>query len=190
MSGDESRVRLGEEKLPPACATARRRLSEALDGALGELDRAELEDHLSSCGPCRSAGEGLSRLRGALSALPRLALPGEDLEAVWARTVQAGRCAAPWWHGWRFAAGAAAAALAGVLAFAHRPAPPAQAELSAAELAKAQADLRLVAQLATRAVREAERGALGAALDRGVRPALRQAPVLRQSFADRSTRRD
>ncbi len=194
--GDGGPRAQGGEPAAFACALARRRLSEALDGPLSETERGALRAHLGECAACRAEEEGLSKLCGALRELPRLALPALDLEAVWARTVRAARPdAAGRWRRWMLAVGAAAAATAAVLATAHRggapgeSAPP-EAEVSSAELARARADLHLVAKLADRAVAEAERGALGAALDRGVKPALRRVPVLRQSFAGPSTRRD
>lgn len=47
------------------CVTARRRLSDALDGALGPARRARLESHLRDCPDCRGHRDILARLQAA-----------------------------------------------------------------------------------------------------------------------------
>ena len=177
--------------LPLGCELARRQLSLRLDGLLSEPEASLLEAHLATCADCRLAAQGLSSLVGALGQLPRLALPDADLQEIWARTVDAPRGGRRWRIG--LAIGAAAAIAAGALVAlersdGRRESTGDEAEFSSAELHRAQADLLLVAELTERALRTAERRAADTALDKGVTPALRQVPVLRQSIHTPATR--
>lgn len=170
-----------------ACALARRRLQERLDGALGERERAELDIHLASCADCRVAADGLLSLVSALGQLPELELEERDLEVVWARTVDARRSHRP--RRWLWAISAAAALVVVGLWGAKRDAGDGAGVDGAggeraptpAELAQASADLELVAQLTERALRASQRGAVEAALDRAVSPAIQRIPVVRRN---------
>jgi hypothetical protein len=51
------------------CETAKRRISDALDGALGEGLAAALERHLRGCAGCRAYREGLARIQGGAAGL-------------------------------------------------------------------------------------------------------------------------
>jgi len=174
-------------QLELACALARRRVQERLDGALGEHERAELDTHLASCAECRAASGGFESLVRALGQLPELELEERDLEVVWARTVDARLSHRP--RRWLLAISAAAALLVVGLWGVKRAggdgagADGADGERAPtpAELAQASADLELVAQLAERALRASQRGAVEAALDRAVSPALQRIPVVRRN---------
>lgn len=123
----------------------------------------------------------------ALGQLPELELEERDLEVVWARTVDARPTHRP--RRWLLAISAAAALVVVSLWGARRAGGDGAGGEGAsgeraptpAELAQASADLELVAQLTERALRASQRGAVEAALDRAVRPALQQIPVVRRN---------
>lgn len=104
------------------CATARKRLSDALDGALPPGGKRRLEAHLKTCPACRACREGLDRIQAG----SRLAA-GRSPEswAVFERNVDAKLAAAaagrrrvnvPFAASRRWAWGAAAAMLLAVIA--------------------------------------------------------------------------
>jgi predicted anti-sigma-YlaC factor YlaD len=64
------------------CETAKRRISDALDGALGEGPTARLGRHLQGCPGCRAYCEGLSRIQGGAAGLADPALDPEDWAAL------------------------------------------------------------------------------------------------------------
>jgi anti-sigma factor RsiW len=167
-----------------ACALARRRLQERLDGALGERERLELDAHLAACAECRAAADGLLSLVSGLGGLPELELAERDLEVVWARTVDARPSRRP--RRRLLALLAAAALLAVGLWSAERGVGDEDGDGGAgaptpAELAQAKADLELVTQLTQRALRASQRGAVETALDHAVYPALQRIPVVRRN---------
>jgi anti-sigma factor RsiW len=200
--------------LPDDCRTARRALLAREDGALPAAERDALERHVAACAECRRRADEIARTLGALRAMPAaLPFPDDALEAVWDRTVRAARPAgardtsrpahpprAPRTGraaGWRLAL-AAAALLAAVLgpwlAFrARESAVPAAASAAVSlgpEERRAAAELKLVLQLTDRALQRSQRAAVGGVLRRGVHPALRRVPVLRDIVPDRPLPRD
>ncbi len=196
------------------CRTARRALLAREDGAQPAAAREALERHLAACAPCRRRAVEIDQALGALRALPpALPFPDEALESIWNRTLRAAPAAAEpplrgavraarpprasRAAGWRLAL-AAAAVLAAVLgpyvAFRAREgaAPvglPASASLGPEER-RAAAELRLVLQLTDRALQRSQRAAVDGVLRRGVDPALRRVPVLREIVPDRPSPRD
>lgn len=52
------------------CGTARRRISDDLDGALDPRRRSRLEAHLRSCAACRASRDALARLQAAAGPSP------------------------------------------------------------------------------------------------------------------------
>ena len=64
------------------CQTAKRRISDALDGALGEGPAALLERHLQGCPGCRAYRESLSRIQGGAAGLADPGLAPEDWAAL------------------------------------------------------------------------------------------------------------
>lgn len=163
------------------CALCRHRLEERLDGTLGERERSELDAHLAGCAECRAHAERLSSLVGALGELPELELPDADLEVVWRRTVDSPPRQRA--RRWPVALSAAAAVLVvGLfvgLFLLERPDPA--EEPAPAELAQAKADLELVTQLTQHALRVTQRGAVDAAFDQAVNPALQKVPLFRRN---------
>ncbi|MCU0224561.1 MAG: zf-HC2 domain-containing protein [Acidobacteria bacterium] len=158
----------------------------------------------------------IAALRGLPPALP---FPDDALESVWDRTLRAapaegatvvrladravdGAARSPRRATWRLAL-AAAALLAAVLgpwlAFRARddgrfagPPGPQPATVAAAltpEERRAAAELRLVLQLTDRALQRSQRAAVDGVLRRGVDPALRRIPLLREIVPDRPTPR-
>jgi hypothetical protein len=159
-----------------------------------------------------SLDAAIAALRGLPPALP---FPDDALESVWDRTLRAapperapvvrladraadGAARSPRRATWRLAL-AAAALLAAVLgpwlAFRARddarfagPPGPGPAPVAAAltpEERRAAAELRLVLQLTDRALQRSQRAAVDGVLRRGVGPALRRVPVLREIVPDR-----
>ena len=72
------------------CAEAREVMQELMDGPVAAVRRATLDEHLARCADCREVRQGLDTVRAALRALPEIPLPGDALDDVWARTVDAG----------------------------------------------------------------------------------------------------
>ncbi|MGB8960058.1 MAG: zf-HC2 domain-containing protein, partial [Candidatus Aminicenantales bacterium] len=73
------------------CTTARRRLSDALDGALPSGRKIRLEAHLMTCEACRSYRDGLGRIQAGSR------LPDDRPRESWAafeRSLNAGLAAA------------------------------------------------------------------------------------------------
>jgi anti-sigma factor RsiW len=58
-----------------SCEREIERIQELVDGTLGSIRRAELEQHLAQCDACRALKEDLERIRDAAAALPPLAPP-------------------------------------------------------------------------------------------------------------------
>jgi len=71
------------------CAEAREVMQEHMDGPVPAVRRATLDEHLARCAECREVRRGLDTVRTALRALPEIPLPGDALDEVWARTVDA-----------------------------------------------------------------------------------------------------
>ncbi len=169
---------------PFECAAARRLVHAAADGEIDAAGRTQLDAHLAGCAECRAFRDEIDELAAALAGLDDPALPDEDLAAVFARTVDAPaasartairrRRAAPAWA----AAGLAAAALVLALLAPHALRSPAEAPPSEEELARAAQEIRYVFGLTDQALQASGRAAIGEAVGRGVRPALRRVPVL------------
>jgi anti-sigma factor RsiW len=193
------------------CRTARRALLAREDGDLPVTERNALERHLAACAGCRRRADESEGMLDALRTLPSsLPFPDEALESVWNRTIRAARpegapvvkeSARPTrpsrTGGWRLAL-AAAALLAAVLgpwlAFRAResaaPAAPVVARSLSPEERRAVAELKLVLHLTDRALLRSQRAAMDGVLRRGVDPALRRVPVLREIVPDRPSPRD
>jgi predicted anti-sigma-YlaC factor YlaD len=62
-----------------ACATARDRLCDFVDGELTAFDRELVQEHLHHCGPCAELARELAHLHGVLPAFAELPVPA-DLE--------------------------------------------------------------------------------------------------------------
>jgi anti-sigma factor RsiW len=90
-------------------------VSAYLDGELSGVERREADSHLAGCDLCREELAGMAAIRARLRALPMLELPVELAGA--ARTVR------PLYRRPRVLVGAAAAAMATVLALATLTAP-------------------------------------------------------------------
>src|SRR5262245_53337108 len=94
------------------------RLSEYLDGDLGDRDRIAIEAHLADCAPCR---EALEEMRAVVDRAHALEATGPDHDlwpAIAARIEASSRPAparrtAPWW-GWRLSLTLPQASLAAV----------------------------------------------------------------------------
>lgn len=107
------------------CETAKRRISDALDGALGGGRAARLDRHLRSCPGCRAYRESLSRIQGGAAGLADPGLSPEDWAALHGRLAGrlaregAGKSLRPALPAFWEAAWAGAGALALVLALAY-----------------------------------------------------------------------
>jgi anti-sigma factor RsiW len=109
---------------PSGCRGFEADLSALLDGELAPERAAELRAHLAACADCRERLAGLARVDAALSAAPLPAVPASLRARLEARLESAGqadtllrrtrRAPAPRRAGWGRAAGALAAAAAGV----------------------------------------------------------------------------
>lgn len=73
--------------IPLPCQRARQLAEERLDAALDHSSERLLDEHLASCADCRAYVEEAEELHGMLRGLPRLELPADALEEVFARTV-------------------------------------------------------------------------------------------------------
>lgn len=76
--------------VPEKCAEAREVMQEIMDGPVAAARRATLDEHLASCADCREVRQGFDTVRTALRALPEIPLPGDALDEVWARSIDAG----------------------------------------------------------------------------------------------------
>ena len=72
-------------------------ISASLTGDLTEVERRELEAHLSSCQVCRETLEAFSQQRQLLGGLPITAAP-RDLGPRVRTAIASGRFGAPWWR--------------------------------------------------------------------------------------------
>ena len=70
-------------------------IQELVDGTIGAIRRAELEQHLDQCDPCRALLADLERIRDAAGALPELQPPDRVWLQLAGRLRQEGRIAAP-----------------------------------------------------------------------------------------------
>lgn len=68
------------------CRTARKRISDGIDGALGSGRRGRLEAHLEACPDCRAYGDGLARLQGEIRPVE---MPPEGYWAGFERRLEA-----------------------------------------------------------------------------------------------------
>jgi len=66
-------------------------IHEAIDGTIGSIRRAELEQHLATCEPCRALFEDLERIHDAAAALPALEAPDRAWLQIAGRLRQEGR---------------------------------------------------------------------------------------------------
>jgi anti-sigma factor RsiW len=67
------------------------RIQELVDGTLGPIRRAELEQHLALCDDCRALREDLERIRDAAAALPQMRPPDGAWLQIAGRLRQEGR---------------------------------------------------------------------------------------------------
>lgn len=74
-----------------SCAREIEWIQELVDGTLGAIRRAELEQHLAQCEACRALREDLERIRDAAAALPPLAPPDGAWLQIAGRLRQQGR---------------------------------------------------------------------------------------------------
>ena len=74
-----------------ACAQYLNSIQEMVDGTLGAIRRAELEQHLRDCDACRGLLEDLERVRRAAAALPSVAPPDRAWLQIAGRLRQEGR---------------------------------------------------------------------------------------------------
>jgi len=74
-----------------ACKEQIERIQELVDGSLGSIRRAELEQHLASCAECRALRDDLERIRDAAAALPALSPPDGAWMQIAGRLRQEGR---------------------------------------------------------------------------------------------------
>jgi hypothetical protein len=77
-----------------ACERNLERIQELVDGTLGAIRRAELEQHLAQCPACRALRSDLERIRDAAAALPVLPPPDGAWLQIAGRLRQEGRVAA------------------------------------------------------------------------------------------------
>src|SRR4051794_18822222 len=67
------------------------RIQELVDGTLGAIRQAELEQHLAGCEDCRALRADLERIRDAAAALPQLRAPDGAWLQIAGRLRQEGR---------------------------------------------------------------------------------------------------
>ena len=118
------------------------RIQELVDGTLGPIRRAELEQHLEQCEDCRTLRVDLERIRDAAAALPQMRPPDGAWLQIAGRLRQEGRIAESvppaadrWSYGWlAIAAGLVLAAGVSLLLL-FRSAPTATPPSSAGTIA-------------------------------------------------------
>jgi hypothetical protein len=160
-------------------------MQELMDGPVAAVRRATLDEHLARCADCREVRQGLDTVRTALRALPEIPLPGDALDEVWARTVDAGPADARGvaWRP-RLAAIAAVAASLLLVALAVRwssrlPPQPTVRSVTAVEpgaerLEQARREARQVLGITAAALARSEQAAFGRVLGDEVSPAIRR----------------
>jgi hypothetical protein len=74
-----------------ACREYIDRIQELVDGSLGSIRRAELEQHLAQCEGCRALHDDLERIRDAAAALPAMQPPDGAWLQIAGRLRQEGR---------------------------------------------------------------------------------------------------
>jgi anti-sigma factor RsiW len=126
------------------------RIQELVDGTLGPIRRAELEQHLEQCEACRALQADLERIRDAAAALPQMRPPDGAWLQIAGRLRHEGRIAETavpppdrWSYGWlAIAAGLVlAAGVSLLLLFRSAPAPaPASPAVAAAPAGGAKTD--------------------------------------------------
>jgi anti-sigma factor RsiW len=89
------------------CERQIERIQELVDGTLGAIRRAELEQHLAQCEECRALKTDLERVRDAAAAFPTLPPPDGAWLQIAGRLRREGRIretspasAGRWSHGW------------------------------------------------------------------------------------------
>lgn len=147
-----------------------------LDEALGPDRRDRLNRHVAACAACREELEELVSMQRALRSLPHQELPPEDLDQVFARTVDRPRARPDRWKDWRWAA-VAAAMLAGALLVPWIAPGPNEggsfpAGVSDARARRAVAELRGALGIASDAIRGGGGHGLETVIERGVGRAL------------------
>jgi hypothetical protein len=175
------------------------RLDDDRAGAAPEV----FERHLATCADCRELAADLAALSDGLRQLPPLQLPGDALQAIFGRTVDAPRtrprvcatAAARFVRPRRLAATAAATILAALLLVAVNSRPglfrgsPGE-RYTPAEIARAGRGVRLALGITETAIRRSQSVAMNQALGRGVTPALARLPFLRACAHASATRRN
>jgi len=138
------------------------RIQELVDGTLGSIRRAELEQHLAQCGDCRALKEDLERIRDAAAALPSMPPPDGAWLQIAGRLRHEGRvrqAAAPppsrrWPYGWLAIAAALVLAAGGSLLVLVRQAPAPAAPAAASRPAASDAGSVEAAQNAVDAAQQ------------------------------------
>jgi len=160
-----------------ACSRAQELIHRVLDGELMDASlHVELDVHLAGCASCRDVRDELTAIQRELQALRTEPLPDAALRQVWAETTDAEpsrRRFAGWGLDWR--AAAAAAVLAVALFGLGRSFQPERPDPQ--ELAKAEAEARVVLELASSALSKTEHVAVEGVLAGEISPALRRMPV-------------
>jgi len=114
-----------------ACERNIERIQELVDGTLGPIRRAELEQHLAQCDTCRALRDDLEAVRDAAAALPQMRPPDGAWLQIAGRLRQEGRIrdtaarrAERWSYGWlAIAATLVLAAGASLLVLVRTPSP-------------------------------------------------------------------
>ena len=100
------------------CEDARRRLDDYADGSLPELERHEIDGHLSSCEGCREEAESIRGLLADLKALPREIAPDTDMWPAIAERTRGGNTVKVDFRRWARSGAIAAMAAAAVVVIA------------------------------------------------------------------------
>lgn len=172
------------------CERAREVTHRLLDGDLLDAERlSRCESHLRICSGCREEADELRQIQDELRAMPVSALPEEALREVLDRTVRQtadGETARGWFPGWQAAAAAVLALALFVVwqAGGRGPVGP-----GPAEIARAEAETRLVLGLTAEALRRTENATEGV-LSHEVSPALRKIPIQWPAGSPTGQRRD
>ncbi|HZN53990.1 MAG TPA: hypothetical protein VFB67_01595 [Candidatus Polarisedimenticolaceae bacterium] len=156
------------------CESARERIHAALDAP--DDDRpGDVSAHLASCAACRELLDDLETVGGALRALPRVPLPPATLDAVWRETVGRRR----WSPGLVRAAAAAVIVTALCTTTIWLVTPRGPQQPTAAEIARASAEAKMVLGYTARALAAARTAAADTVLASKVSPAVRGEPAAR-----------